>query len=137
MFINKFIGYNIKNIYKYYKKVGDVMNDYIKNSYEITKNLNYLIENHGEIYNAYENYGRMVHEKGGPLDEKIRWLIKVALSTDCQNEYSLRTHILKALKFGCTKEEIEHAILLVAPTSGFPKMMHGLIIFRDVIGQEK
>jgi len=24
---------------------------------------------------------------------------------------------------GCTKDEIEHAILLVAPTAGFPKMM--------------
>jgi len=113
------------------------MNDYIKNSDEITQNLKYLIENHGEIYTAYENYGRMVHEKGGPLDEKTRWLIKIALSTDCQNEFSLRTHILKALKFGCTKEEIEHTILLVAPTSGFPKMMQGLLVFRDVIEQGK
>ena len=29
------------------------------------------------------------------------------------------------------REEIEHAILLVAPTAGFPKMMEGLMILRD------
>lgn len=113
------------------------MNDYIDNSDVIEKNLKYFINNHGDIYDAYENYGKMVHENGGPLDEKTRWLIKIALSTDCQNEYSLRTHILKALKCGCTKDEIEHSILLVAPTSGFPKMMHGLLVFRDVVEQEK
>lgn len=113
------------------------MNDYIDNSDVIEKNLKYFIDNHGDIYDAYENYGKMVHENGGPLDEKTRWLIKIALSTDCQNEYSLRTHILKALKCGCTKDEIEHSILLVAPTSGFPKMMHGLLVFRDVVEQEK
>ncbi|NLT95863.1 MAG: carboxymuconolactone decarboxylase family protein [Clostridia bacterium] len=108
-------------------------NDYINNYAVITNNLKYFIDNHKEIYDAYENFGKLVHEKGGPLDEKTRWLIKIALSTDCQNEYSLRTHILKALKCGCSKEEIEHAILLVAPTCGFPKMMRGLLILRQVM----
>lgn len=110
---------------------NDVNN--IHNSDVIEKNLIYFTENHGEIYEAYENYGRLVHEKGGPLNEKTRWLIKIALSTDCQNEYSLRTHILKALKSGCTKEEIEHVLLLVGPTCGFPKTMRGLLILRNII----
>jgi len=112
------------------------MKDYINNSEVISKNLAYFIEHHGDIYDAYENFGKLVHEKGGPLDEKTRWLIKVALSADCQNEYSLRTHILKASKCGCTREEIEHAILLVAPTCGFPKMMRALLVFRDVFEKE-
>ncbi|MGH4138387.1 carboxymuconolactone decarboxylase family protein [Clostridium sp.] len=109
------------------------MNDIIKNIDVIEKNLEYFTENHSEIYDAYSNYGRLVHEKGGPLDAKTRWLIKVALSTDSQYEYALRTHILKALESGCTKEEIEHAMLLVAPTSGFPKMMKGILILRNII----
>ena len=86
----------------------------------IQENLTYFIEKHGEIYAAYDNFGNLLHTKGGPLDEKTRWLIKVALSTACQNHYSLRTHIRKALKWGCTREEIEHAVLLCAPTAGFP-----------------
>ncbi len=109
------------------------MNDNFDNLDVIEKNLKYLIENHGEIYNAYENYGGLIHEKGGPLDEKTRWLIKVALSTNCQYQFALNTHIMKALKSGCTKEEIEHAILLVAPTCGFPKTMQGLLILRHVL----
>lgn len=109
------------------------MNDYFDNFDVIEKNLDYLTENHGEIYEAYKHFGNLVHEKGGPLDEKTRWLIKVALSTDCQYEYALRTHILKALLAGCTKEEIEHAILLVGPTCGFPKMMKGILILRQTL----
>ena len=109
------------------------MKDYFDNLDITEKNLKYLIENHGEIYDAYENFGRLIHEEGGPLDEKTRWLIKIALSTDCQYEYALGTHILKALKSGCTRKEIEHVILLVAPTSGFPKMMKGLLILRQIL----
>ncbi len=109
------------------------MDEKINNYEVIEKNLKYFIENHADIYNAYKSYGQFVHEKGGPLDEKTRWLIKVVLSTDCQNQYSLKTHIIKALKSGCTEAEIEHAILLVGPTSGFPKMMNGLLIFRQVM----
>lgn len=112
------------------------MIDYFDNADVIEKNLKYLTENHGEIYHAYECYGKLIHEEGGPLDEKTRWLIKVALSTSCQYHFALKTHILKALKCGCTKEEIEHAILLVAPTSGFPKMMEGLLILREIIDNE-
>lgn len=113
------------------------MKDYFDNLDVIEKNFKYFIENHGEIYKAYENYGKLVHEKGGHLDEKTRWLIKVALSTSSQYEYALRTHILKALKSGCTKDEIEHAILLVAPTCGFPKMMKGLLILRQILKEQE
>ena len=112
------------------------MKDYFDNLDVIEKNFKYFIENHRDIYEAYENYGKLVHEKGGHLDEKTRWLIKVALSTSSQYEYALRTHILKALKSGCTKDEIEHAILLVAPTCGFPKMMKGLLILRHILKKQ-
>lgn len=113
------------------------MEDYFDNLDTIEKNLKYVMENHSEIYEAYENYGRLVHENGGPLDEKTRWLIKIVLSTDSQYEYALRTHILKALHSGCSKEEIEHAILLVGPTSGFPKTMKGILILRDILENNK
>ena len=85
---------------------GVILDRQVDNSEAIRENLEYLVKNHGEIYEAYSRYGELVHEKGGPLDEKTRWLIKVALSTEGQYEYALRTHILKALKAGCTREEI-------------------------------
>lgn len=109
------------------------MKDYFENSDVIEENLKYFMENHREIYEAYENYGKLLHEKGGPLEDKTRWLIKIALSTSSQYEYALRTHILKALKAGCSKEEIEHVLLLAAPTCGFPTMMQGMLVLRDVL----
>lgn len=111
------------------------MKDYFDNMDVIEKNLKYFTTNHENVYNAYERYGKLVHESG-PLDQKTCWLIKVALSTESQYPYALRTHILKALKSGCTKEEIEHAIMLVAPTAGFPKTMEGFLILREVIKED-
>lgn len=113
------------------------MKDYFDNMDAVEKNLKYFTEHHEKIYNAYEQYGKLIHEEGGPLTEKTRWLIKVALSTESQYPFALRTHILKALKSGCTREEIEHAILLVAPTAGFPKTMNGVLILRRVLEEVK
>jgi 4-carboxymuconolactone decarboxylase len=101
---------------------------------EIKENLQYIMEKHGGIYAAYEQYGRMVHTDGGPLDEKTRWLIKVAISSTSEYQFALRTHINKALAAGCTREEIEHAILMIAPTAGFPRMMEGIMILRELLG---
>lgn len=103
----------------------------------IENNLKYLIEKHGDIYEAYENYGKMVHHKGGPLDEKTRWLIKVATSASCHHHYALRTHIRKAIKVGCTREEVEHVLLLVAPTAGFPSLMESLLSLREELDHQK
>lgn len=95
------------------------------------ENFKYFKEKHGEIFGAYENFGHLLHEKGGPLDKKTRWLIKVAISAVSQYEYALQTHIEKAIAVGCTREEIEHAILLVAPSAGFPKAMSALMVLRE------
>ena len=99
----------------------------------IQANFLYFREKHPDIYEAYEKFGKLVHEEGGPLDEKTRWLIKIAVTTSGQNQYALRTHIKKALKNGCTREEIEHAILLTAPSAGFPIMMEAILTLREVL----
>jgi len=98
---------------------------------KIQENLEAFINKHDEIYKAYENYGKIIHEKGGPLDEKTRWLIKIAISATSQHELALRTHMRKAKAAGCTYDEIEHALLLVAPSAGFPKTMQGLIVLHE------
>lgn len=97
----------------------------------IQENFEYFKENHGEIYEAYSSYGKAIHEDGGPLDEKTKRLMKVAISATIQNEYSLTTHIRKALKAGASLEDVEHTILLVAPTVGFPAMMKAIMVLRE------
>jgi alkylhydroperoxidase/carboxymuconolactone decarboxylase family protein YurZ len=100
----------------------------------IERNLAYFKEKHNDIYKAYAEFGKMLHEEGGPLDAKTRWLIKIATSTSCQNPYALKTHIRKALKNGCSRDEVEHAILLTAPTAGFPVMMEGILVLQETLG---
>lgn len=99
---------------------------------KIAEQFQYFLKNHKDIYEAYSNYGKAIHEKGGPLDEKTRALIKVAVSSACGKMYALETHIKKALSQGNDYESIEHTILLTAPTAGFPSMMESLLVLRRV-----
>ncbi len=45
------------------------MDRQVDNSEAIRENLEYLVKNHGKIYEAYSRYGELVHEKGGPLGQ--------------------------------------------------------------------
>ncbi|MCC5909597.1 MAG: carboxymuconolactone decarboxylase family protein [Clostridiaceae bacterium] len=102
----------------------------------IQENLQYLMERHKDVYEAYTNYGKIIHEKEGPIEEKNRWLIKISISASLGYSYALKTHIWKASKAGCTRDEIEHAILLVAPSAGFPRMMEALLILRNEFDED-
>jgi len=100
---------------------------------KIQENFNYFVEKHEAIYKAYAEYGKLIHEKGGPLDPKMCALIKIAVSSVGENEYVLETHIKKAVECGCTRDEIEHVMLLTAPSVGFPNMMSSLMVLRKVM----
>lgn len=93
-----------------------------------------LRESHKELYEAYDKYGKEVSE-AGPLDDKTKALIKVAISSTAKQPYAIKSQIRKARRQGCSWEEIEHAIILVAPTVGFPTMMEALISLREELGE--
>jgi alkylhydroperoxidase/carboxymuconolactone decarboxylase family protein YurZ len=100
---------------------------------KITDNFTYFTKEHEEIYKAYSAFGKLIHEKGGPLDSKTRALLKVAMSSVGDNDYVLETHLKKAIESGCTREELEHVVLLTAPSVGFPNMMSSLMVLRRVL----
>jgi 4-carboxymuconolactone decarboxylase len=100
---------------------------------KIRDNLDALIEHHPDIYEAYSQFGKTLHEHGGPLDAKTRWLVKVATSSALGLGKAQITHMTKALEAGCSAEELEHAILLVAPTAGFPRMMEAMERWRELL----
>ena len=100
---------------------------------KIRENLDALIARHPEIYDAYSEFGRAVHEQGGPLDERTRWLVKVATSAALGLAKAQHTHMAKAVAAGCSAEELEHTILLIAPTAGFPRMMEAMERFREFL----
>jgi 4-carboxymuconolactone decarboxylase len=84
-----------------------------------------------EICARHASLGKEIHENGGPLEEKTRWLIKIAISGACTHEKALETHIQKAREVGANDQEIKHALLLLIPTAGFPTFMAAYAIFRQ------
>jgi AhpD family alkylhydroperoxidase len=85
-----------------------------------------------EIHAKQESLGKEVHEKGGPLDGKSRWLIKIAISAACNHKRALETHIRKARAAGINEDEIKHALLLLIPTAGFPAFMKSYAVLKSI-----
>jgi 4-carboxymuconolactone decarboxylase len=83
-----------------------------------------------EIYQGHEALGKKIHEEGGPLPDKVRWLVKVAVSGATGHTLVLETHIAKARKAGATDEEIKHALLLIIQTVGFPSFMEAYSTYK-------
>jgi alkylhydroperoxidase/carboxymuconolactone decarboxylase family protein YurZ len=85
-----------------------------------------------EIHGKQEALGKEVHERGGPLDVKSRWLIKIAISGACNHKRALETHIRKARAAGINEDEIKHALLLLIPTAGFPAFMKSYAVLKSI-----
>jgi alkylhydroperoxidase/carboxymuconolactone decarboxylase family protein YurZ len=84
------------------------------------------------VHQHHEALGREIHEKGGPLSEKSRWLIKIAISASCNHKRALETHLQKAMAAGVNEDEIKHALLLLIPTVGFPAFMKSYAVFKSI-----
>lgn len=91
-----------------------------------------FLEQFPEVSQAYHNLGNAVHNSG-PLDDKTRALIKLAMSCGAQKEGAVHSHTRKALDAGCTKDEIHHVVLLMLPTMGLPAMMAAMSWVNDIL----
>lgn len=102
---------------------------------QVPKKYQNFSEKYPAVIKAYEEMGDAVHT-AGPLDDKTRALIKLAISTGARLEGAAHSHASKALKAGVTKEEMRHAVLLALPTIGLPSMMAAMTWIDDIIGEE-
>jgi len=87
-----------------------------------------------EIHSRNEALGDEIHERSGPLTEKIRWLIKIAISGASHHSRALETHFMKAKQAGATDEEIKHVLLLLIQTTGFPTFMEAYSMYKKTGG---
>jgi 4-carboxymuconolactone decarboxylase len=101
----------------------------------LPKRFKRFTEEYPDVASAYEQLGTAVH-KSGPLDNKTRALIKLAISTGARMEGAVHSHARKALAVGCTKEEMRHAVMLSLPTIGLPSMMAALSWLDDILDKE-
>jgi AhpD family alkylhydroperoxidase len=73
-----------------------------------------------------------LHVGGGPLDERTRALIKVAVSGAAGHLRALETHCAMARELGVSDEEVVHALLMLVSTCGFPTFMEAYATFKRV-----
>jgi 4-carboxymuconolactone decarboxylase len=102
----------------------------------IPKRFQKFTEDYPDVANAYEALGNAVHS-AGPLDEKTRSLIKLAISTGARLEGAVHSHARKALKAGAKPEEMRQTVLLALPTIGLPSMMAALSWLDDIIDNKE
>jgi alkylhydroperoxidase/carboxymuconolactone decarboxylase family protein YurZ len=94
-------------------------------------------EDFPQVYAGHEGLGIEIHEKSGPLPEKTRWLLKIAISGASRHLSALETHITKGKEAGLTDEEIKHTLLLLMQTTGFPTLMEAYAVFKKIEGASK
>jgi len=89
-----------------------------------------------DIAKAYEALGAACHS-AGPLDEKTRSLVKLAISIGARLEGSAHSHVRKALDAGARPEELYQVALLAIPTMGFPPSMAAMGWIEDIVKPEQ
>jgi alkylhydroperoxidase/carboxymuconolactone decarboxylase family protein YurZ len=82
---------------------------------------------------AYDALGNATAE-AGPLDARMRALVKLGISIGAELEGAVHSHTRKAVEAGCSHDEIRHVALLSVTTKGFPSMIKTLSWVEDVIG---
>ncbi len=102
---------------------------------KLPKRFERFLKEFPEISVAYENLGAAVHE-AGPLDEKTRILIKLAISIGARMEGAVHAQVRKALKSKIKKEEIRQVAILAIPTIGFPAAMAALSWIDDLLDKK-
>ncbi len=78
-----------------------------------------------DIWEAFAELAKQCHE-AGPLDEKTRRLVKLALAMGAGLEGASHSAVRHAVQSGVTREEMEHVAVLGITTLGFPASMRAL-----------
>lgn len=82
------------------------------------------------VWKAFNDLGDRCHE-AGPLDEKSRRLVKLALSIGAGLEGATHSAVRGARKAGIKQEEIDHVAVLAVSTLGLPSATRAFTWIRD------
>ncbi len=89
---------------------------------------------HPQLAQAINELGNAAQQEG-PIDRKTAHLIQLAAAVGNRSEGAVHSHSRRALEAGASREEIEHAVLLLTNTLGFPTVMAALSWTEDVTGE--
>jgi alkylhydroperoxidase/carboxymuconolactone decarboxylase family protein YurZ len=88
-------------------------------------------EHHPEVWQAFNELGKCCHE-AGPLDERSRRLVKLALSIGAGLEGATHSAVRNARESGITVEEMHHVAVLAISTLGLPAATRAMTWIDDV-----
>jgi 4-carboxymuconolactone decarboxylase len=90
---------------------------------------------YAEFMQSVESLGTATRNQG-PLDEKTTNLIQLAAAAAIHSEGAVHSHTKRALKAGATPGEVNHAIILLTSTIGFPSVSAALSWADDIIKKQ-
>jgi len=97
-----------------------------------SKHYHYLAELYPEPLAFLEDLGVALRD-AGPIAGKTADLIQLAAAAAIQSEGAVHSHTRRALEAGASTEEINHALLLLVSTIGFPRAAAAMSWAKDVI----
>jgi 4-carboxymuconolactone decarboxylase len=101
--------------------------------------VNYLPEIYKEFQNRFPEVASIYNKLAvacngwGPLDDKMRRLLKLGIAMGLNSEGGVRSHARRALEEGITAAELRHAVILAFTTAGFPAMIAAMKWVEEVI----
>lgn len=98
---------------------------------QLPKAVNDFRKRHPEIWKAFNELGERCHE-AGPLDEKSRRLVKLALCIGAGLEGGTHSAVRNALKSGVTPEEMDQVAILAISTLGLPAATRAMTWIDDI-----
>ena len=84
------------------------------------------------VAEAYQRLGAAAHASG-PLDQRTRQLVKLALAVGAGYEGAVHAHTKKALAIGLTPAEIKHVVALAVTTRGLPTAVAAYTWINDIV----
>ena len=93
-----------------------------------------LQKKYPDYMEALDSLGRALR-KEGPLDDKTAHLVQLAGAAASRSEGAVHSHTRRLLQLGASADEINHAVILLTSTIGFPAVSAALSWVNDIVKQ--
>ena len=98
----------------------------------LPKSVERFSKSYAKVWQTFQQLGEECH-RAGPLDSRVRRLVKVGIAAGAQSEGAVHSAVRHARTAGVSPDEIRHAILLAITTIGFPRAMAALTWAEDTL----
>ena len=91
-----------------------------------------LAYEHPQVWESYQELGNACAE-AGPLDDRTRRLVKLALAAAAGSEGAVHSHVRRGIDEGLSPDELRHVAILAIPTLGFSAAIATLTWIEDLL----